>query len=96
MHSTTRRHFLTHVAAAGATGLLLGGAPQKTKRKRRMTIDLCCGRIGVRADQQQREEAQAAARLLQQVGRQAEPAAPRGGLARLAAKDLVHRTPLSV
>ena len=53
MHRTTRRQFLGQMAAASATGFVLGAAPEQPPKKRRMTIDLCCGRIGVRANQQE-------------------------------------------
>lgn len=47
-----RREFLGHAAAAGAL-LAPNGVPAAAAPKRAMTIDLCCGRIGVKASQRQ-------------------------------------------
>mgnify|MGYP000966809855 CR=1 FL=1 len=47
-----RRAFLGRTAAAGAL-LTPYGAPAAAATKRLMTIDLCCGRIGVKASQRQ-------------------------------------------
>ena len=55
MSRTTRRQFVAQTTATGLTTLLFGNAFAQpvNNKKRRMTIDLVCGAIGVKANQRE-------------------------------------------